>query len=365
MADLNRSGRSVGTNLVQSTKAPGFTLIELLVVIAIIALLISILLPALGQARKTAKMIREQAAAQQQITAWHNYAVDNRDAVFTGYIPWAVAHLNNAGMQLVWLFPDPWVPDRFVEGNAIKVAGLRWMAATQMPLNAIQIDGATFLDFQNRDPTPSFGGANPPTTLYDGPMNSRGLAVAYHPTFGVNYTYVGGNWSDGAMPAFVAGTPPNTRASIGHPPKKFYITHLHEITKADKLIVHSSARGIDIATSNFGENFYGRSPIPWSAGRKILPGFWQVLPPKGPPTATPVAWGGGSNTSTQSSFDNGYKEDLSDPVSWGYVHPRHFKRAVVSQSDGHVAMYKLNELRDMRRWSNKADKPDWVYTPGL
>jgi prepilin-type N-terminal cleavage/methylation domain-containing protein len=59
----------------------GFTLIELLVVIAIIALLISILLPALGEARRTARMARCLTNLKQQGVAANTYAAEFKDKI--------------------------------------------------------------------------------------------------------------------------------------------------------------------------------------------------------------------------------------------------------------------------------------------
>ncbi len=64
-----------------SNKQRAFTLIELLVVIAIIALLIGILLPALGEARKTARIAVDSANQKQLLTATNSYAADFQDKI--------------------------------------------------------------------------------------------------------------------------------------------------------------------------------------------------------------------------------------------------------------------------------------------
>jgi len=79
----------------------GFTLIELLVVIAIIALLISILLPALGSARKRARALIDLNNLRQHGVAAASYGAENNDRAFTfSWKPGQVPQTTNTALAL-------------------------------------------------------------------------------------------------------------------------------------------------------------------------------------------------------------------------------------------------------------------------
>lgn len=90
----------------------GFTLVELLVVIAIIALLVSILLPALNRARDSAHMVVCASLHQQLSVSWHSYAVDNDDDVSRVFHDWDVPGGIQHAKRGWWVYLlEPYIDD--------------------------------------------------------------------------------------------------------------------------------------------------------------------------------------------------------------------------------------------------------------
>jgi len=118
---------SVSKVNVNKDKRRGFTLIELLVVIAIIALLMAILIPALGRAREQARAVRCLANLKQWNLIAGIYAEDNDGKFWSGladggnygfWWPWQLEdRLKDWKNNKIWLCPTAQKPQSEVGGN--------------------------------------------------------------------------------------------------------------------------------------------------------------------------------------------------------------------------------------------------------
>jgi len=303
MCPLRRIGSLV------SARYPGrcpvfraFTLIELLVVIAVITVLVGILVPSLAAARASARQTREMSTSGQLMIAYQQYANDARGQVMPGYGSVAMGGTDLAGGGSGVL--------RVVDDKGERLYG---QEARRYPWRILP-----YMDFNFRG-------------LYD---DERILerykartdflyVVSLSPSLGINADFVGGK----GEPGF--GFNPQALTRWG----KFYITRIDEARDTSKLLVFSSARGVDPDGGNVGGFHTVDSP-------HFLTSRWSLT--TFDPSSNPVTTGG---------------------VDFRWNGGKANGRAVTSMIDGHAAMQSLTELGDMRKWSNQASRPDWYVGP--
>ncbi len=298
-------------NATNSPTARAFTLIELLVVIAVIALLIGILLPVLGQARKTGAMTREMGLLRQVGIAYASYAHDNKDNLLPGYLrgSWSrdegkftvYSNGNDASEQSRLrggvIRPYPWRLLPYLGYSpASLVADRNWLRS----INELNHDPADIGAFE--------------------------WSVARNPGFGLNTTFVGGDAHRGAyyIPSLLRWG-------------AFYIIRTDQALQTDKLLLFTTSRGVHRNSNGTVVPGYHRIEAPWHATptSNSVPAF--------------IPWEG-SRTRFNAALPT---------TAYGHVDFRHSGKALGLTIDGHADALSVDQAFDMRRWSNKATRADW------
>jgi prepilin-type N-terminal cleavage/methylation domain-containing protein/prepilin-type processing-associated H-X9-DG protein len=116
-------------------KKEGFTLVELLVVIAIIALLMGILLPALGRARETSKLVVCQSNLRQLVVAWLGYAQNNNEQMCYPF-------MYQSRWNGVWAIKETWVWAPYnAQANQSVMPSVDYYAASVKPTQEENFEG--------------------------------------------------------------------------------------------------------------------------------------------------------------------------------------------------------------------------------
>jgi prepilin-type N-terminal cleavage/methylation domain-containing protein len=282
----------------------GFTLIELLVVIGIVAVLVGILIPALGKARLSARQTREMAAAKQLVTAFFLYADASRGQVMPGYPTRAMVN-----------GPMPVIGDhgqRLLDEEAQRYP---WRLAPHLDYDfrGLYQDDKVLAELREGESTYASYGVG-----YD-------YVVSLFPSLGMNIAFVGGSDRHGEFDTVF-------NRVFG----RVYIERIDEARRPSQVLVFASARA---------------DPQPQVPFLDRPQGFFRLDPPRFAATQ-PRAWAAA------------YEENSVMPgLNSGFVALRYGGKAITAHLDSHVGVAGWPELNDMRLWADQATGPDWALTP--
>jgi prepilin-type N-terminal cleavage/methylation domain-containing protein/prepilin-type processing-associated H-X9-DG protein len=305
----------------QRNIAPGFTLIELLVVIAVIALLISILLPALGKSRQTARLVKCASQQRQVAIAMISYSLSAKDR-------W----------HLVWDNEAPRARAGFA-GNYYLIRPYIVNAQGQV------------------DDTSAYW-----ASLYDSELGIPIVDSMYELAGGIGSTPYLGGWEVTKCPEAKYTLPAfRNNGALPHDPYTLYSTYCF----------NGTTPGFDAVPDTASKTFFEKRRI-GSTDRRVPRKLTDITFP-----SSIIMFQDGSEVMIDGNGDTLIQLDQwntlpgTEGTQWWKEYFRHGRACSVAWADGHVSTVSESDARakqaDVRRMYNTTSGVPlpWYSTPGL